>query len=311
METTNGKSLVLKMLALFLGVMSVLAFIGIFVIVGYYRVFRSSAPVTNQITITGQGEIIAKADIAMVTITVTEEGKTLDLAQAKATTKVNAALDFLKKQGIDEKDIKTTNYYTNPKYENRYEPTPVPQPLPMMESQTSAQSGTGYAAGGVSVPTIAFAPPTTIYPVPCYYDNCPPTKSVIVGYETNQTLEVKIRKTDTVGTVIAGLAKLNAANVSNAQFTFDDVKKLQDQARAKAIEDARLQAQNLTKALGVHLGRIISYNEYGSPYNPMYYGAKMDMGMGGGYEGGSAPAPQFPAGENKITSSVNVTYEIN
>jgi uncharacterized protein YggE len=70
-----------------------------------------------EITVSGKGEAFAVPDIATFTYSVMEEGATVKAAQDKATAKTNAALDFLKKSGIEEKDIKTVGYNANPKYE--------------------------------------------------------------------------------------------------------------------------------------------------------------------------------------------------
>lgn len=71
----------------------------------------------NLITVTGTGEAVAIPDIAQIDFTVTEQATTVGEAQEKATTKTNAALEFLKQQGIEEKDVKTTYYSVSPRYE--------------------------------------------------------------------------------------------------------------------------------------------------------------------------------------------------
>lgn len=77
------------------------------------------------ISVSGEGEAFAIPDIATFNYSVTEEGKTVKEAQDKATTKTNAALDYLKKSGVDEKDIKTIAYNVNPKYEYQTKVCPV------------------------------------------------------------------------------------------------------------------------------------------------------------------------------------------
>lgn len=70
------------------------------------------------ITMTAEGEALAVADIASFSFGVDEEGVTSDEAQKKATDKINKALDYLKTNGVEEKDIKTENYSIYPKYQN-------------------------------------------------------------------------------------------------------------------------------------------------------------------------------------------------
>jgi len=71
----------------------------------------------NTINVSGKGEIVTVPDIANFSFSVTEEDKTVVVAQKKATDKTNRAIKFLKDSGIDEKDIKTIGYNVYPKYE--------------------------------------------------------------------------------------------------------------------------------------------------------------------------------------------------
>ncbi|MBX4198130.1 SIMPL domain-containing protein [Candidatus Parcubacteria bacterium] len=69
------------------------------------------------ITVSGQGDYSAKPDIAIISYSVIEEGKTPAIAQEKATKKWNAALEYLKSVGVADKDVKTVGYNLNPKYD--------------------------------------------------------------------------------------------------------------------------------------------------------------------------------------------------
>jgi len=72
---------------------------------------------SNTVAVTGIGEVTAIPNVASFTYTVLEEGATVGDAQKKATEKGNKAIDFLKSEGIEEKDIKTVGYNISPKYE--------------------------------------------------------------------------------------------------------------------------------------------------------------------------------------------------
>ncbi|MBI4067808.1 SIMPL domain-containing protein [Candidatus Kaiserbacteria bacterium] len=82
-----------------------------------FRFVGSGTTATNTITVSGEGEIFAVPDLATFSVTVLEEAKEVKDAQTVATKKSNAIVDYLKAQGIEEKDIKTTSYNVNPKYE--------------------------------------------------------------------------------------------------------------------------------------------------------------------------------------------------
>lgn len=128
------------------------------------------------------------------------------------------------------------------------------------------------------------------------------------GYQVRQTTSVKVRDTAKAGDLLAGVGSKGATEVSGLSFTFDDPNKLQNDARANAIADAKQKADLLAKQLGVHLIRVVSYNDSGN-YPQPYYGKDMAVGMG---SAGTAAvsAPEISIGENKVTSNVNITYEI-
>lgn len=76
---------------------------------------------SNIISARGVGEVVAVPDIAKFTFTVREQGKDVASVQQAMTSKANSAIEYLKEQGIEDRDIKTESYYTNPQYE--YTPT--------------------------------------------------------------------------------------------------------------------------------------------------------------------------------------------
>lgn len=81
-----------------------------------YRFIGSGVTATNTITISGEGKVFAVPDIATFSVTVQEEAKDVNAAQSAATKKVNEIITYLRNEGIEEKDIRTTDYSVNPKY---------------------------------------------------------------------------------------------------------------------------------------------------------------------------------------------------
>jgi len=71
----------------------------------------------NTITVSGEAEKMAVPDIARVTATIERDAAELATAQEEVTTAMNAIIAGLEEKGIDEKDIATQNYSSNPKYE--------------------------------------------------------------------------------------------------------------------------------------------------------------------------------------------------
>jgi len=78
---------------------------------------QNDNPYNNSISVDGTGEVVALPDVASFNFTVDETSESVDSAQKMATEKNNKTLEYLKSQGIEDKDIKTLSYNINPKYE--------------------------------------------------------------------------------------------------------------------------------------------------------------------------------------------------
>jgi len=129
-------------------------------------------------------------------------------------------------------------------------------------------------------------------------------KSEIIGYEINQTVQVKIRNLEKIGEVITKAASLGVNQAGSLQFTFDKPEGLQNEARGKAIDQAKEKAAKLAQQLGVKLVKIIGFDESGvTPPAPFF-------GLKGAEMGGGGEAPQIQVGQNEIVSGVTITYEI-
>ncbi|MDO8561441.1 MAG: SIMPL domain-containing protein [bacterium] len=133
---------------------------------------------------------------------------------------------------------------------------------------------------------------------------CPPGNQVLVGYQVSQTLTVKVRDTKKAGDLLSGVGSRGVTNVSGLSFTIDEEDALKAEARDKAIAQAKGKAEELAKALGVSLVRVVGFSEGGG--GPIYY-AKASVEMD---SGAPAPSPEIPVGQNKIVSNVSVTYEV-
>lgn len=140
----------------------------------------------------------------------------------------------------------------------------------------------------------------------CTQFSCPPARQNLVGYEVSQTIEVKVENIDDAGKVLGAMGEAGVTQISGLTFSIKDEKVKIREARQKAILDAKTKAVELSKDLNVQLVRIVNFYESGN-YPPIYY-AK--FGLGGAEMADGGGGPQLPAGENKIISNVNITYEI-
>ena len=144
----------------------------------------------------------------------------------------------------------------------------------------------------------------------CVNGYCPGGKSVLTGYDVSQTIEVKVRDLKKAGALFATIGSLNVQNVNGLTFSIDNIDTIKAEARQLAIENAKQKAQALAQQLGVKIVRITSF--YDQSDEPNYYGRDM-MAMNESFVKAvtsSQSAPEIPAGEQKITSRVSITYEI-
>lgn len=241
------------------------------------RYIGTGVQATNTITVNGEGEMYAVPDIATFTFSVVSEKSTVAAAQEDATTKANAVTKYLTDAGVDKKDIQTTDYSIYPQYDYQTQVCPTSAPAGAYGSESSAV----YCGGG---------------------------KQILRGYQVRQTTTIKVRDTAKAGDLLAGVGSKGATEVSSLNFTFDDPNKVQDEARSKAIADAKAKADELAKQLGVSIVRVVSYSDSGSgmPYGVAY-------GRGGVASSQALDAkvaPEISVGQNKVTSNVSITYEI-
>lgn len=231
-----------------------------------------SDQIVNTISVNGKGEMVAAPDVALFSFTVTENAKTVVEAQTKATEKINNSLKVVRDAGVADKDIQTVSYTINPHY----------------EYQDSV------------CPTV-YSPSSSVMP-------CRPGKSVMTGYDVSQTIQVKVRDLNKAGTLFTAIGATGVQNINGLDFSVDKPETVKAQAREKAIADAKTKAQALADQLGVKIVRITSFYENGDPVYPIY--GMVGANLKAEASAVAAPAPELPAGEQKVVSNVTITYEI-
>ncbi|MFA5132194.1 MAG: SIMPL domain-containing protein [Candidatus Paceibacterota bacterium] len=135
----------------------------------------------------------------------------------------------------------------------------------------------------------------------CITIPCPQGRTVVVGYEVAEVIQIKVRKIDQAGAVVGALGGVNVTEISGPEFTVDNMDAAEAEAKAKAIAQAKVKAEATAKALGAHLGEVTQFSDNG---NYSTY-ARMDM-----VSSKSPMSVSLPQGESVIKSSVTVTYSL-
>ena len=207
-----------------------------------------------QISVSGEGKIAAKPDVAQFNVIVKTENSVLKEAQKENSEKSVKLTNFLKSSGVAEKDIKTSYYKISPQYQY-YDDDCV---------------------------RIQIYPPRP----------CPPfAKPKIIGYQVTNAYEIKVRDLAKAGDILEGVVSAGANEVSGLSFTIDDPEGARAEARKKAIDDAQAKAKVLSNQLGVRLGRIVSFNESGGG-SPIFYERALGAAKADG--GATASVPVEP-----------------
>jgi uncharacterized protein len=125
--------------------------------------------------------------------------------------------------------------------------------------------------------------------------------SGIVGYRASNRVTIKVRNVSDVAAVVDTLVGAGANEIGGINFMVSQASKWLDEARDKAVADARRKAEIYAGAAGVALGAPLSISEEGSP-EPVRYRNKVSAGMAAG-----APVAQ---GEETLSVTVNVSWAI-
>ncbi len=121
----------------------------------------------------------------------------------------------------------------------------------------------------------------------------------IVGYQVSNTLTVRVRELDKLGTLIDQSVTLGVNQGGDIVFTNDDPTAALTEARKKAVADAIARARTLTEAAGIKLGDITEITEQSTGGAPEPFAAKMRAAPG---------AVPVETGENSYSVSVTITF---
>ena len=144
--------------------------------------------------------------------------------------------------------------------------------------------------------------PRYFYPKPSKTGEQKPPR--IIGYLVNNSLTVRIRKLEDVGSILDRSVTLGVNSGGHVTFTTDNPDPIIERARKDAMSRALIKARVLTNAAGIDLGRILEISEQNrQPPRPVAMArmAKAEM---------SNDAVPIASGENSYTITVHVRWEL-
>lgn len=125
----------------------------------------------------------------------------------------------------------------------------------------------------------------------------------IIGYQVSNLVQIKVRKLASLGGILDEVVTAGANQVHGISFSVDQDDELLDEARKKAMKDARRKAELYADAAGVTLGRTLLIQE-ATPNvpQPVYAGVRMNFAR--------ESAVPIASGEQSLSALVTVTYEL-
>jgi uncharacterized protein len=132
-------------------------------------------------------------------------------------------------------------------------------------------------------------------------------RQILVGYQVNNNVTVKIRDIETAGATIDAVAAAGGddVTVNGVAFSIEDNEALITAARDAAFADAKAKAEQLAELSGVTLGDPISISENFSPAPQPY---RYDEVV---FAGADSAETSISPGEQSVVVSVAVQFSIS
>ncbi|HEV3039504.1 MAG TPA: SIMPL domain-containing protein [Candidatus Angelobacter sp.] len=129
-------------------------------------------------------------------------------------------------------------------------------------------------------------------------------------FTAEQTMAVTVRDLGKLDTILQELIKAGGNRIDSIRYETSDLRKFRDQARELAVKAAREKAQALAQALGQEIGKAQSIEEVAdSAWAGGYLYANNALDTAG-LDKTRTRTPSTSAGENRVSASVTVSFEL-
>ena len=202
------------------------------------------------VSVTGEGIVKTVPDEANIDIRVENTGKDATIIKQENDRTVSKVLSFIKKMGIDDKDVKTQYIRLNKNYD---------------------------------------------YNRKTY------------NYSANQAISIKLKDLSKYEDLMNGLLQSGINRIDGVSFSASNEDQLKSQARKKAVENAKMKAEEYAGVLNQTIGKAVLISEFQQsdyPQPVMYKSAMMESDASGGQQ-------SIAPGEIKLKATVNVSFLLN
>ena len=262
------------------------------------------------LTIAGNGTVTTAPDIALFTAGVVSVAETAEEALRQNAAQTQAVMNALRRNGVAERDIQTGSLAIVPVMSGNYDPYlsggfyGYDFASMMMEAEIVAGAAMAAAeATAADAMDDATGDAMADAAVP---ENAVPR---ILGYRVANSLNIRQRDLSEYGPMIDALVAAGVNRVNGPVFQLEDDSALLDEARSKAIADARRRAQLYATAADMRITRIIMIEESAA------VGLSSQSGNAFGYAEAvfttDAYYPtQVSSGELSVSATVGIMFEL-
>jgi uncharacterized protein YggE len=126
----------------------------------------------------------------------------------------------------------------------------------------------------------------------------------ISSYQVSNQVTARVKNLDKLGATLDALVQAGSNQINGVSFDLKDPKATIDEARKKAIADARAKAELYAEAAGVSVGGVVQISEVSGSAPIVMSRFKAEAAMA--YDG-SVPVA---SGQNTYSASITVTFEL-
>jgi uncharacterized protein YggE len=267
------------------------------------QLLRSGSGASTGIWVNGTGKATGDPDLGVISLGVEALADSAAEARGMAAGAIDATISVLRANNIADRDIQTSQFSINPRYNT--------QEITRCTNKTRDDLDAKDEEAVASLGTPAPGSPEVIEMIVIQEEKGSECRvefeQVLVGYQVTNTLTVKVRNIDSMGTIIDGATEAagNLIRINRVSFTIEDTKPLQDEAREEAIADLLRKADAMATLAGVELGKLVFLTEWGGS-NPQSF-ARIESAAFG-FDG--AQSTSLQAGELDVNVSVQGVFAI-
>lgn len=246
----------------------------------FTKVHANDGPSPPTISVTGNAEVLAVPDKAVLTFSIGSRDADLSAAVKDNDDRIKAAITFLKESKIEAEDIRTEVITIRPVFEQSQNIWKGPS------AQLPNSLGSSNAA-----PRIATTPRNKM--------------AKVIGYTARRSLSVTIKDLKSFEDVYGGLIGKGVNDVSGVEFRTTELRKHRDAARLQAVKAAREKAEAMAGELGATLSSVQSITEYSTPPRSTF--SQNSLTPVRAFEGSNS---SVAAGVIEIKANVHVVFRL-